>query len=75
MTTLTPNVEKPKLLSPLNLAFVGDGVYEILVRQHLAARGSMPMGKLHHLTVNMVCAAGQSDAMDILMPIDRKSVV
>ena len=28
----------PKGLSPLPLAFVGDGVYELLVREYLAAQ-------------------------------------
>ncbi|MEG1874590.1 MAG: ribonuclease III domain-containing protein [Angelakisella sp.] len=67
--TLSPMVPDPQLLSPLNLAFVGDGVYELLVRQHLAARGSMPMGRLHSKTVAMVCAEAQSRAAEVLLPL------
>ena len=44
MTALDPKVERPELLSPLALAFVGDGVYELLARQQLLARGSAPVG-------------------------------
>ena len=33
----------PRLLSPLALAFVGDGVYELLVREMLVAGGTMPV--------------------------------
>lgn len=69
MTTLCPQAENPGLLSPLNLAFVGDAVYELLVRQELAKRGSMPMGKLHHLAVGMVCAEAQSGAVEVLLPL------
>ncbi|MEG1943296.1 MAG: ribonuclease III domain-containing protein [Angelakisella sp.] len=69
MTSLSPDVQNPKLLSSLNLAFVGDGVYELLVRQHLAALGSMPMGRLHRMTVKMVCAEAQSNAVEILLPL------
>lgn len=67
--TLIPVIDNPQLLSPLNLAFVGDGVYELLVRCHLAAAGSMPMGKLHHKTVSMVCAQAQSRAAEALLPL------
>lgn len=69
MTTLSPGVDNPKLLSALNLAFVGDGVYELLVRQHLAARGSMPMGRLHRMAVQLVCAEAQSRAVEVLLPL------
>ena len=50
MTALDPKVERPELLSPLALAFVGDGVYELLARQQLLARGSAPVGQLHSRT-------------------------
>lgn len=69
MTTLSPNADNPKLLSSLNLAFVGDGVYELLVRQHLARLGSMPMGRLHRMAVAMVCAEAQSAAAQLLLPL------
>lgn len=69
MTTLSPKADSPKLLSSLNLAFVGDGVYELLVRQHLAEFGSMPMGKLHRMAVAMVCAEAQSAAVQLLLPL------
>ncbi len=53
-------MEKPALLSPLTLAFIGDGVYELLVREHLAAKGSMPAGKLHKMAVELVRASAQA---------------
>lgn len=62
-------MENPQLLSPLNLAFVGDGVYELLVRQRLAAKGSMPMGRLHRMTVALVCAEAQSRAVEAMLPL------
>lgn len=68
---LTPEkTENPQLLSPLTLAFVGDGVYELLVRQHLVAvHGQMPMGRLHRMTVSWVCAEAQSRATELLLPL------
>ena len=38
-------------LNGLSLAFIGDSVYELLVREYLLKNGSMPIGKLHSLAV------------------------
>ncbi len=59
----------PQLLSPLNLAFIGDGVYELLVREHLLGLGNRPVGQLHAMTVELVCAKAQSDAYQVLAPM------
>ena len=56
----------PRLLSPLALAFVGDGVYELLVRERLLDGGTMPVGKLHQRAVAQVRAAAQSRAYQAL---------
>ena len=56
----------PKLLSPVTLAFVGDGVFELLVRERLLAKGSMPANKLHGLAVQQVKAAAQAKAYPVL---------
>lgn len=59
----------PTLLGSLDLAFVGDGVYELLVREHLAARGAVPVKELHRMAVAHVCARAQSQAMERLLPL------
>ena len=41
----------PKMLNALDLAFVGDGVYGLLVREMLAKQGSRPGGELHRMAV------------------------
>ena len=57
----------PKQMSPSTLAFVGDAVFELLVREHVVAKnGSMPVSKLHKKTVKHVCAAWQFKASIIL---------
>lgn len=66
MEQLAMTQQNPKLLSPLTLAFIGDGVYELLVRERLAAKGSMPVGKLHALAVQQVRASYQSKAYAVL---------
>ena len=69
MTALDPKVERPELLSPLALAFVGDGVYELLARQQLLARGNAPVGRLHSRTVELVSAAAQARAYRLVAPL------
>ena len=49
-------VERPQLMSPLALAFVGDGVYGLLAREHLASLGNAPVGRLHSRAVELVSA-------------------
>jgi len=69
MTELNPRVEHPGLASPLALAFIGDGVYELLAREHLLAQGSAPVGRLHSRTVELVSAAAQSRAYERIAPL------
>ena len=53
-----------RLLSPLALAFIGDGVYELLAREHLLSQGNAPVGKLHERTVELVSAGAQAAAYE-----------
>ena len=57
-----------RTVSPLNLAFVGDGVYELMVRERLVCIANRPNKELHKLSVAQVRAEAQAAAMDKLMP-------
>ncbi len=59
----------PNSLNPISLAFLGDAVYEVLVREHLALMGDRPPEQLHRLAVGFVSATAQAKAMEKLMPI------
>ena len=59
---------KTELLSPGTLAFVGDGVYGLLVRTKLA-EVNRPAGKLHQLSVKLVSAGAQAKAVDVIEPL------
>jgi len=59
----------PSSLSPLTLAFVGDGVYGLMVREHLACEANRPVGTLHKASVDLVRAEAQSAAMERLLPL------
>lgn len=52
----------PKQLSPLNLAFVGDCVYEMLVRETLVCSANRPVNDLHRESVKFVSAKAQTEA-------------
>ncbi|MGN0599832.1 MAG: Mini-ribonuclease 3 [Oscillospiraceae bacterium] len=55
--------------SPLTLAFLGDAVYERLVREKLVKTANMPVNKLHKEAVEKVRAAYQSRAVDVILPL------
>ena len=56
-------------MSPLTLAFLGDAVFELLVRERMIQKGNAPVNKLHKQTVKMVCATAQARAMEVLAPL------
>ena len=55
--------------SPLTLAFLGDAVYEQLVRERLVLTANMPVKKLHQAAVKRVRASYQSRAVDEILPL------
>ena len=57
-------VKEVNLYSPPALAFLGDAVYEQLVREKLILSANMPAGKLHKLAVKYVCCEYQSAAVE-----------
>lgn len=54
--------------SPLGLAFVGDGVYELMVREYLLRNGNSPVRKLNAKKVSLVCCEAQAKALALLLP-------
>ena len=59
----------PKSLSPQTLAFVGDTVYELLVREYLARQAQRPVGELNRRKVKLVNCEAQSEALRGLLPV------
>ncbi len=77
MVELTAKIQEPDLYSPLTLAFIGDAVYEILVRARLLEQGSRHAGELHKLAVQKVKASAQSAAYGALESVlnEREAAV
>lgn len=63
------NAVNPKLYSPLVLAYLGDAVYELLVREKMVEKANMPVNKLHKSTMAYVCASAQSKAIGLIMDL------
>ena len=60
---------KVDTLSPLTLAFTGDAVFSLFVREMLVVDANRPVGKLHKLSVNWVKAEAQSKGMRAILPL------
>lgn len=58
-----------KLLSPLNLAFVGDTVFDLFVRETLVCQANRPVNKLHKEATKMVKAQAQAEAAQKILPL------
>lgn len=56
------------LLSPLTLAFVGDTVFDLFVREELVCENNRPVKKLHNIAASQVNAASQAEKAKKLMP-------
>ncbi len=54
-------------LSPLTLAFTGDAVFSLYIREMLVCEANRPVNKLHKLSINWVKAEAQSKGMQGIM--------
>jgi ribonuclease-3 family protein len=64
------NLEKQQInaISNLGLAHIGDGVFELLCRSYLCAKGGKRVDNLHKATVAMVKAPAQAAYAELLLP-------
>ena len=57
-----------RTVNPLTLAYIGVGVYELVVRSVMVARSNTRAGLLHRQTSQLVKAEAQSKMIDMLLP-------
>ena len=64
------NMDKREIdaISNLGLAHIGDGVFELLCRGYLCAKGGKNVGNLHRQTVQLVKAPAQAKFVEKLLP-------
>ena len=69
--------EDIKMLSPLQLAYIGDAVYEVFIRTYILDK-NMPVKKLHNEATQYVKAKSQADIIhelkDTLTEEEKNSV-
>lgn len=53
--------------SPLTLAFIGDSVYDLLVREYLLSLGNRPVKELNITKVELVNCKSQADSAKAIM--------
>lgn len=54
--------------SPLSLAYIGDSIYDLLIRTMVMSEGNMPVQRLHKKSSQLVKAQSQSAMMEKIMP-------
>jgi len=59
---MTLNFEHNALPGSLELAYLGDTVYDLYVRSHLVEQGGR-VGKMHRQAIRLVCARAQAEAL------------
>lgn len=52
--------------SPLTLAYIGDAVYEIIIRTILVKKGNCPVNQLHKRASTLVKASAQSEIIGVI---------
>lgn len=55
--------------SPLTLAYIGDSVYDLIIKTLVVNKGNKQVKKLHQETSSMVQASAQSAMMRVLQPL------
>lgn len=60
---------EPKQLSPLTLAFIGDGVFDLFVREEIVCAANRPVKELNKLKVERVRCEAQAKLFEKLEPL------
>lgn len=55
--------------SPLTLAYIGDGIYDLVIRSVVVGEGNTKASQLHQHTSHLVKAHSQSAMMEYLLPV------
>ncbi len=53
--------------SPLTLAYIGDGIYDLIIRSAVVGHGNLPASKLHKKVTEYVNAAAQAAMIEAIL--------
>lgn len=54
--------------SPLTLAYIGDGIYDLVIRSIIVGKGNTKAANLHREASRLVKAQAQAEMMEVLQP-------
>ena len=57
----------PRTYSPLALAYIGDAVYELIVRTMVINHGSIQVNKMHKKSASLVNAGTQAEMIRLIL--------
>ena len=57
-----------KSYSPLTLAYIGDAIYDLVIRTMVVRQGNVQVNKLHKKTSKLVKAGTQSAMVEVILP-------
>ncbi len=66
-TLLSDSVDL-RQLSPLTLSFIGDSVYDLMVREYIISLANRPVGQLNSRKVRVVNCRFQAECFSLLQP-------
>ncbi len=71
LTKQIMGIEKIDILnySPLTLAYIGDGVYELVIRTLVVSNGNTQVNKMHKMSASLVKAQTQSAMVEEILPL------
>ncbi len=55
--------------SPLTLAYIGDAIYDLVIRTYIVATGNASNHDLHEKATRYVSARAQADIVDSILPV------
>ena len=55
-----------RTFSPLSLAYIGDTIFDLLIRSIVLANGNTPVSKMHKACSEIVCATSQAAIIDAI---------
>ncbi|MDE5769664.1 MAG: ribonuclease III [Oscillospiraceae bacterium] len=67
--------QQARQYSPLTLAFLGDSVYELMIRRAMIVQGNRAVRNLHDAKIRLVCASYQAAVSDQLIFTEQEQSV
>lgn len=64
-----PPAKPPEQLNPIVLAYIGDAVFEMFIRQYVVSKSNHKPQHLHRLSTGFVSAKAQAKALQQLIPL------